>query len=60
MKIKEILALLGPSTKVTIHDRSTEVGTVYQGDVLHCRADWDRREVCWLRVYDHELVLEVE
>ena len=58
--VKDITDRLGPYTRILIHDRFSEQGTVYQGDLINMRTFWDDRPVAWIKVYDMEIVLEVE
>ena len=60
MKVKEITDRLGAESRVIIHDRRSADGTVFRGKIIDLKTTWNEREVVWLRVYDHELMLEVE
>lgn len=60
MTVKDITDCLGPYANVIIHDRKDPKGSVYEGTVIDMRTFWDKREVVWLKVFNHELVIEVE
>lgn len=60
MTVLDITGLIGPNTRVLIHDRKSEDGTVFDGALMELPGTWNGREVVWMRPITGGFILEVE
>lgn len=59
LKVKDITSRLGWHSKLLIHDRQTENGTVFKGQLKDMPTKWDDRTVEWIRTGWEGIVLEL-
>lgn len=58
--VADIAGLIGPNTRVLIHDRKSEDGTVFDGPLMELPGKWNSREVVWMRPCQGGFILEIE
>lgn len=58
--VADIAGLIGPNTRVLIHDRKSEDGTVFDGPLMELPGKWNSREVVWMRPCSGGFILEIE
>lgn len=60
MKFKDLRETLSIHFDLLIHDRRSDVGTVYESKVMHVSGRWDDRDVAYIRRGpNHGLIVEL-